>query len=150
MTSTYLAPFLAFLAAPGFLGPTAAPSKSSMLLELLRLVGGRDSPAAPWPSGGALAVLVLDADRSMATGPGGGGPLSEGPRLAARGGGGAPPAAGGGGALARPPASVDDEGGEAGLALTERGAALGGGGVAFLAVSSGPAFLLTQRLSSGS
>ena len=161
ITSTYLAPLLAFFVPPAFLGP-AAPNKSSILLELLRLVGGRDpGPGGPPPSAGALAVLVLDTERSIETGPAGGpraplavpgreldgdddgGPM---PRLAERGG----PA---GGALARP-AAPGEEGiaacGGPGLALTERGAALGGGAVVFLTASSGPAFLLTQRLSSGS
>lgn len=107
-------------------------------------------------------MLVLDTERSIETGPaggpsgppavpgreldgeaedgGGGGPI---PRLAERGG----PA---GGALARPGEDGVVACGGPGLALTERGAALGGGAVVFLGVSSGPAFLLTQRLSSGS
>jgi hypothetical protein len=120
-----------------------------MLLELLSAVGLGGGGA---PSGGALAVLVLETERSMDTGPGGGGTrlLSEAevggpPRLwlAARGG----PLVGG--AL---PARDGSDGGP-GLALTECGMpppALGGGGVDFLVRSSGPEFLLTQRLSSGS
>lgn len=133
MTSTYLAPFRGFLA-PGFRGP-AELSRSSMLLELLRVVAGR-LPAAAADCGGALALLALDADRSMATGPGGGAlarPASAAPAAGGRGG----------------PAAADGGAG-AGLELAERGVALGGGGVAFLAVSSALAFLLTHRLSSGS
>ena len=123
-----------------------------MLLELL---SGR-------LAGGALAVLVLDTDLSMATGPGGGKELPsviEGPRDEAECGGVKLPAEairGGpltGGALARPvsgPIGGPAEGPSEGLEVAERGALFGGGGVAFLALSSAPPFLLIHRLSSGS
>lgn len=129
----------------------AAPNKSSILLELLKLVPGL-LPVPP-----VDATLPFDTVRNIATGPGGGAinpPASDGdadggePKLAARGG----PV---GGALARPD-SGPAMGGGPGLAETERGAPpggaapRGGGGAGFLAASSGPAFLLTQRLSSGS
>lgn len=140
-----------------------------MLLELLRLVavvaGGL--PSEDDDGGGALAELVLDTDLSMPAAPGGGGAPRLGSDRPAEDGGvrpppvptdterGGPPA---GGALARPPASEPGRGepmavggGGAGLELVERGVALGGGGVAFLALlSSALAFLFTQRLSSGS
>ena len=124
-----------------------------MLLELL---------SAGLLVGGALAVLVLDTERSMPTGPGGGPPplgarrlgsdppgsVDDGPRLTDRGG----PV---GGALARPSPAPGGArralGGGAGLEEAERGAPFGGGGVDFLTLSSAPpALLLTQRLSSGS
>lgn len=168
ITSTYLAPLFAFFA-PAFLGPPApaAPNKSSILLELLKLVPGLLPTGGP-PTDIPLAVLVFDTDRSIATGPGGagtpsppagklvsdddasgGGGADSGPRLAARGG----PV---GGALARPGSGPGPPPiGGPGLAETDRGApppaaARGGGGAGFLAASSGPAFLLTHRLSSGS
>lgn len=151
MTSTYRALFLGFLA-PAFLGP-AALNKSSILLELLSLDVGL--PA------GALAVLVFDADRIIMGGASDGNPPLP------------PPPSDGvvdlggpmGGALARPASKPDGVGaeppmggpppppdeGEAGLAETERGMLLGGGGVAVLAWASlGSAFLLTQRFCSGS
>lgn len=150
MTSTYLALFLGFLA-PAFLGP-AALNKSSILLELLSLDVGL--PA------GALAVLVFDADRIIIGGASVGNPPP------------APPPSEGvvdlggpmGGALARPASNPDGVGaeppmggpppdeGEAGLAETERGMLLGGGGVAVVLAwaSLGSAFLLTQRFCSGS
>jgi len=142
ITSTYLALFLGFLA-PGLRGP-AAPSKSSMLLAVLKLVAGR--------LGGALAVLWLDAERIIIGGAArlfsdaeGGRPADVGGVMGDRGGP-------GGGALARPVMSPPIGGGGAGLDDAERGAPpLGGGGVAFFAaLSSGLAFLLTQRFSSGS
>jgi hypothetical protein len=61
-----------------------------------------------------------------------------------------------GGALARPASGFEVGAGGppmggAGLEDTDRGAALGGGGVAFLAsLSFGSPFLLTQRFCSGS
>lgn len=127
-----------------------------MLLEVLKLVGGLAAGGPPALVGGALAVLVLLAVRSIATGPGGGGVAPGGGPPAEPGGdmGGAPKLwlAARGGALARPVSAAPAvAGGEAGLALTERGVeARGGGGVGFLACSSAPAALLTQRLSSGS
>jgi hypothetical protein len=124
-------------------GP-AALSKSSMLLELLRLVAGR--------LGGALALLVLDTERII-----GGGPreLTSVVGLGPAGGGVMVDRGGAmGGALARPasrPAIGGPPMGGAGVADTERGAALGGGGVDTLACwSLGSAFLLTQRFCSGS
>lgn len=141
MTSTYRPPFRGFFLSLALRGATL--SKSSMLLALLMLVVGR--------LGGALALLVLETDRAIAGGARprlsvdacldssgvpartlggmrGGGALL----LVTKGGGGVP--VGGGG-----------------VPETERGPALGGGGVAVLAgVFSAPGFLLTHRFSSGS
>jgi hypothetical protein len=120
-----------------------------MLLALLMLVVGRLGGALGGPLGGPV-VLSLDTDRDMDGARGT-------PRLSCEGafarpnrgsgvgierGGGAELAIGGGGVLGAP-------GG--GVPLTERGAALGGGGVAvFASTTSAPGFLLTQRLRSGS
>lgn len=123
-----------------------------MLLELLKLVVGRLGGPPP-------AELVLETERIMAGGPGIRLPFSGvddiGGVIMPMGGRGGPL---GGGALARPASAPGMNMGVlvggAGLELAERGmggADLGGGGAAFLAVvSSGPAFLLTQRFWSGS
>ena len=109
-----------------------------LLLLLRRLVG---------LPGGALAVLVLDDDRII-----GGGARDPNPPSAP--GGGVMVDLGGpmGGALARPASKLcESPDGAAGLADTDRGMPLGGGGVAFLAsLSLGSAFLFTQRFCSGS
>ncbi len=141
MTSTYRALFLGFFAP--LRGP-AALNRSSILLELLRLVVGRL---------GALAVLVLDTERIIGGAPSDGGAWrlpTEGEGLRVGPGGGVMVDRGGpaGGALARPASGLDVGAvGSAELELTDRG----GGGVAFLASwSFGSAFLLTHRFCSGS
>lgn len=126
ITSTYrplLRPFLV----PALRGPGAAPSRSSILLASLMLVAGR--------LGGPLAALAVDEVRAMAGGIIGG---------ALPGGGGAEE----GGGVAMP---IPDEGG-AGVDVAECGLDRGGGGggVDLAVWSSGPAFLLIQRFSSGS
>src|SRR5690606_5488910 len=110
-----------------------------MLLALLMLVAG----LLGGPLGGP-PTLWFETDRIMGGGTpspagSGGAPVLGGPlgAVAVRGGpleGGVPGAIPGGG-----------------VELADRGGPLGGGGVAFLASGvSAPAFLLTQRLSSGS
>lgn len=117
-----------------------------MLLALLMLVGGRLGGPL-----GMLAALVLDTVLAIGAlaGPSASGwtfERSDGAGLNRRGG---PP----GGALARPLSVgvAPSAGGGGGVPETDRGIDFGGGGVAFLvSVASAPAFLLTQRLRSGS
>jgi hypothetical protein len=114
-----------------------------MLLALLMLVVGR--------LGGALALLVLETDRVMA---GGARPrLSEDDAFVSSG----VPARtfgginGGGALLLEIKGGGGVPVGGGGVPETERGPALGGGGVAVLAgVFSAPGFLLIHRLRSGS
>lgn len=112
-----------------------------MLLALLMLVVGLLV--------GLLSVLVLDMERSM-----GGGPppmLSCDGALLRIAGGAKLPKEDEGGTLDRPCAGGGVNCRSGGVPLTDRGPALGGGGVAALASTcSAPGFLLTQRLSSGS
>jgi hypothetical protein len=129
MTSTYL-PFRPFFAAPARLLAVGAPSRSSISLALLILVGGllggRDNAApavggAPTP--GVLALLAIGGSNAPPAADGGG-TGGGGPRLVAL-----------GGAVEKPA----DAG--AGLAL-----ALGGGGVAAgAALTAEPSALLTHR-----
>jgi hypothetical protein len=116
-----------------------------MLLALLILVVGR--------LGGALALLVLETDRVMT---GGARPrlrLSEDDAFVSSG----VPArtfggiSGGGALLLEIKGGGGVPVGGGGVPETERGPALGGGGVAVLAgVFSAPGFLLIHRLRSGS
>lgn len=108
------------------------------------LVVGRLGGALGGPPGGPPTLLVLETERAMGAPP---------PTLSIEGdfcsegmerGGSIPPGPIGGGGV-----PVDDGGG--GVPETERGPALGGGGVAvFASTFSAPGFLLIQRLSSGS
>ena len=127
--------------APPLRGP-AAPSKSSMLLALLMLVVGLLGGALGGPEprlgfdtewfrvGGVVRLSVEACGARLDAGRGG-------PE--------------GGGTLDRPPGGGGVTSVGIGVPLTDRGIALGGGGVAFLAsVFSAPDFLLIQRFSSGS
>ena len=116
-----------------------------MLLVALKLVGGL--------LGGPDTPLVLETERSIGGAPPGGADAPGGPAWEPGVSGlGGPP----GGALARPRSGPEGGGGPpigGGVEAAERGPPMspfGGGGVLFFTFSSGPAFLFTQRFSSGS